>query len=103
MVRSASVRRPGTVPRSTSLSVPAAAIVLAPALGESLRRGDPKPSEGKPSAVDRAFVLDEGRVTFYDDMEAAVEHFDAIAPKSEDEQEGDGTSVLEPGELRDDF
>ncbi len=39
-----------------SRNLPAAAIVLAPALGESLRRGEPKPSEGKPSVVDRAFV-----------------------------------------------
>jgi hypothetical protein len=39
-----------------SRNLPAAAIVLAPALGESLRAGEAHPADGKPSVIDRAFV-----------------------------------------------
>lgn len=40
-----------------SRNLAAAAIVLAPALGESLRHGQPRPADGKPSPIDRAFVV----------------------------------------------
>jgi ABC-type polysaccharide/polyol phosphate transport system ATPase subunit len=39
---------------------------------------------------DQAYVFDQGRATFYDDMEAAAEHFNSIESKEKDSEAEEG-------------
>jgi len=50
---------------------------------------------------DKAFVLDAGRMVYYDDIEAAVEHFQSIDSKLPQDTEAE--FMDEPEEERDDF
>ncbi len=49
---------------------------------------------------DQAYVFDQGTATFYDDMEAATEHFNSIQSKDKDRDSGDEVEEDDDSDLQ---